>query len=237
MRAAVRAEDGAIQRKSVVDVAVEALRSKILHGEYREGQPLRQEALASDLGVSRIPIREALRQLEAEGLVSFSPNYGAVVSTLQLTDIEELFDLRAILEADLIRRAVPQLTDDDLARADAILDAYDAAFESGDIAAWGALNWDFHSTLLSAANRPVTMGVLQTLHNQSERYMRMQLTLTHGEMRASHEHHAILQSCIARDARKASTLVRGHVRNAGRSLVRFLHVQREREATRRRPRR
>ena len=237
MKAAVRADEGVVQRRSVVDVAVEALREKILHGVYREGQPLRQEALATDLGVSRIPVREALRQLEAEGLVSFSPNYGAVVSTLQLTDIEELFDLRALLESDLMRRAVPELTDDVLARADAILDAYDAAFERGDVAAWGALNWEFHSTLLAAANRPVTMNVLQTLHNQSERYMRMQLTLTHGEVRASHEHHAILQAAIARDARKASTLVRGHVRNAGRSLVRFLRVQREREANHRRPRR
>lgn len=217
-------------------MAVKALRGRILQGEYGEGAPLRQEALATDLGMSRIPVREALRQLEAEGLVTFSPNYGAVVSTLPLPDIEELFDVRALLEADLIRRAVPLLTAAELARADAVLDAYDAAFESRDVAAWGSLNWEFHAALLSAANRPVTMGVLQTLHNQSERYMRMQLTLTHGEMRASHEHRAILQAAIARDARKAATLVRAHVRHAARSLVRFLSVQRAREAGRRRPR-
>jgi DNA-binding GntR family transcriptional regulator len=207
-------------------MALEALREKILCGEYPEGVPLRQDALAADLGVSRIPIREALRQLEAEGLVAFSPHCGAVVSSLSLHEIEELFDLRGLLESELVRIAIPRLTNEDLNRADAILDAYEAAFQRRDVAEWGALNWRFHSTLLSAADRPLTLGVLNTLHNQSDRYMRMQLALTHGEDRAIGEHRAIAAAARGRDAEAASALLRMHIVSAGRCLIEFLREHR-----------
>jgi DNA-binding GntR family transcriptional regulator len=217
-----------IERKTVTDLALEELRERILRGDYPEGAPLRQDAIAADLGVSRIPVREALRQLEAEGLVSFSPHCGAVVSSLSLGEIEELFEMRGMLESELIRRAIPKLTQEDLGRADAILDAYEAAFARRDVAEWGALNWRFHSTLLSAADRPLTLGVLNTLHNQSDRYMRMQLALTHGQDRASGEHRAIAAAARAGDVEGASALLRMHVVSAGDALIAFLRVHRGR---------
>lgn len=215
-----------IERKTVTDLAIEALRERILHGEYAEGEPLRQDALAADLGVSRIPVREALRQLEAEGLVAFNPHCGAVVSSLSLDEIDELFELRGLLEGEVLRVAVARMTVEDWDRADAILDAYEAAFERRDVAQWGALNWKFHSTLLSAAGRPLTLGVLNMLHNQSDRYMRMQLALTHGEGRAIGEHRAIAAAARRRDAQGAAALLRDHILNAGRSLMEFLRVER-----------
>lgn len=215
-----------IHRRTVVDLTLEALREKILRGDYAEGAPLRQDALAADLGVSRIPVREALRQLEVEGLVTFAPHQGAVVSTLSLAEIEELFELRALIETDLLRRAVPRLGPEDVARADRILEAYDEAFARGDVAAWGALNWEFHSALLAAADRPFTMGIVQNLQNQSERYMRMQLALTHGEGRASREHHAIADAARRGDAEHACVLLAAHILGAGRALVEFLRVHR-----------
>ena len=219
---------GTVQRKTVVEMAVEVLREKILRGDYRENSPLRQDALATELGVSRIPVREALRQLEVEGLVTFSPHLGAVVSSLSIEEIEELFELRALLESELVRKA--DLTDEVLERAETVLDAYDEAFERGDVAAWGELNWEFHATLLAASNRPLTLGVLSTLHNQSDRYMRMQLALTHGEHRASDEHHAILKAAQAGDNEEAAALLSEHILGAGRSLLEFLRVHRGIEA-------
>ena len=216
----------AMQRKTVVELAVEVLREKILRGDYKENSALRQDALAAELGVSRIPVREALRQLEVEGLVTFSPHLGAVVSSLSLAEIEELFQLRALIESEVLRDAVGQITDDVLERAESVLEAYDAAFERGDVAAWGELNWEFHATLLAPANRPLTLGVLSTLHNQSDRYIRLQLELTHGEHRASDEHHAILKAARARNARKAASLLSAHILGAGASLVEFLRVHR-----------
>src|SRR4029078_13747600 len=126
-----------LQRQTVASMTVEALRERILRGDYPEGEPLRQDALADELGVSRIPVREALRQLEAEGLVTFSPHRGAVVSTLSLEEIEELFELRADIEADLLRRAMPHVATEDVTRAKEILDAYETALRDGDIASWG----------------------------------------------------------------------------------------------------
>jgi DNA-binding GntR family transcriptional regulator len=224
------AEDGTrpttIQRKTVVEMAVQILRDNILRGVYKENSALRQDALAAELGVSRIPVREALRQLEAEGLVTFSPHLGAVVSSLSLSEIEELFNLRALLESELLRQAVERMTDDVLDRAESVLEAYDAAFERGDVLAWGELNWEFHATLLAVSDRPLTLGVLSTLHNHSDRYMRMQLALTHGEHRASLEHHEILKAAQQRDAARAAKLMSDHILGAGVSLLEFLRVHR-----------
>jgi DNA-binding GntR family transcriptional regulator len=160
-------------------------------------------------------------------LVTFSPHRGAVVSSLSIAEIEELFDLRAILETDLLRRAVPHLSDEDFQRAGEILDAYEAAFDSRDVGTWGDLNWQLHSTLYAAANRPLTMGVVENLHHHTNRYARMQLALTHGESRAMGEHRAIVAAARKRNVDRACTLLNTHILGAGRSLARFLRGERE----------
>jgi DNA-binding GntR family transcriptional regulator len=220
---------GPVARQTVASMTLDAIRDGILHGNYTEGEPLRQDALADDLGVSRIPIREALRQLEAEGLVTFSPHRGAIVSTLSLDEIEEVFELRATIEPDLLRRAMPRLTPSQLDEADGVLDRYALALRSGDVAKWGELNWQFHSTLYGPAQRPVTMGILQRLHQQSDRYLRMQLALTHGETRANEEHRAIAAAARAGDTKRACLLMRDHIHGAGRSLLAFLQRSRSDE--------
>src|SRR5678810_63542 len=94
-----------IKRQTLTGMTADAIRERILRGRYPEGSPLRQDAIGAELGVSRIPVREALRQLEAEGLVTFNPHRGAIVSSLSLEEIGELFELRAEIECDLLRRA------------------------------------------------------------------------------------------------------------------------------------
>ena len=205
---------------------LDEIRERILRAEYAEGEPLRQDAVASELGVSRIPVREALRQLEAEGLVTFNPHVGAVVSTLSLDEIKELFEVRALIEADLLRRAMQAIGKEDVERAREVLDQYGAALESGDVSEWGALNWQFHSTLYAPANQPLTMGIVQNLHNQSDRYLRMQLSLTHGETRANEEHRAILRAVSDGEAQHATSLLTAHILGAGRSLFEFLREHR-----------
>lgn len=215
-----------IARKTLAAATVDALTERILSGAYPEGEPLRQDAIAAELGVSRIPVREALRQLEAAGLVTVSPHRGAVVSSRSTAEIDELFALRALVEAELMRRSVPDLSPEDLARADDILTAYTAAFRRRDIAAWGELNWRFHSTLYAGAGRPLTLGIAEHLHRQTDRYARMQLALTHGESRAGDEHRAILRAARRRKADRAAELLVAHILDAGRALVRFLEQHR-----------
>ena len=210
----------------MVDLTLQAIRDRILSGSYAEGKPLRQDAIAAELGVSRIPIREALRQLETEGLIVFNPHRGAVVTTLSLEEIEEVFTLRADIESGLVRRAVAVIDAEHLARAAAILDRYERALRDRDVVSYGQLNWEFHCTLYEAANRPVTFQVSQRLHQQSDRYIRMQLAYTHWEERAKREHRAILAAARRRNAKRAAGLMRDHIIRAGESLLTFLHDHR-----------
>jgi DNA-binding GntR family transcriptional regulator len=218
-----------IQRQTLTGMTLDALRDRILHGEYPEGEPLRQDAIADELGVSRIPVREALRQLEAEGLVTFSPHRGAVVSTMSLPEIAELFELRAEIESDLVRRAIPHMKAEDHARAKEILQAYEVALRAGEVSKYGELNWQFHSTLYAPAARAFTMGMVAKLHHQSDRYLRMQLALTHGETRAKDEHRGIATAAKQADVRLAAKLMREHILGAGRSLLTFLEGHRGEE--------
>jgi DNA-binding GntR family transcriptional regulator len=216
-----------VQRQTIASQALEVLRSQILRGHFPDGEALRQDALAKQLGVSRIPIREALRQLEAEGLVTFTPHRGAVVSKLSLEEIDEVFALRADTETGLLRRAIPHLTKEHFDRLDEILVRYERALQRGEVAMWGELNWQFHSTLYAPASRPITLGLMQRLHDHADRYVRVQLAVTHWESRASQEHRAIAAAARRKDARRACALLRQHILSAGQSLVTFLREERE----------
>jgi DNA-binding GntR family transcriptional regulator len=207
-------------------MTITALRERILRGDYPEGEPLRQDAIADELGVSRIPVREALRQLEAEGLVTFSPHRGAVVSSLSLEEIDELFQLRADIECDLLRRAIPKMTPEQLDRATEVLDEFQDALGAGEATRWGPLNWHFHAALYAPANRNFTMGVLQKLHQHSDRYFRMQVLLAHGGIRANDEHRGIVAAIVRQDVDGASQLMQQHILGAGASLLALLQEER-----------
>src|SRR5689334_1452859 len=130
----------ALERKTVAEAAAQELRSRILSGVLPGGSQLRQEVLAAELGVSRIPLREAFRLLVGEGLVTIVPHRGAVVSVLSPEEIGELFDLRALIEPELIRHAIPNMTEEDLRNAEDTLAGYKSAFEQRDVESWGSLN-------------------------------------------------------------------------------------------------
>ncbi|MFI5228285.1 MAG: GntR family transcriptional regulator [Gemmatimonadales bacterium] len=215
-----------IHRQTVSGMTVEALRERILRGDFPEGEPLRQDALADELGVSRIPVREALRQLEAEGLVTFSPHRGAVVASLSLDEIDELFELRAEIECDLLRRAIPLASNEHLDRAMEVLDEFLDALRAGESTRWGPLNWHFHAALYAPANRHFTMNLLQKLHQHSDRYFRMQVLLARGGAKADEEHRAIADAVCRRDVETATRLMRAHILGAGQSLRALLREQR-----------
>src|SRR5262245_49870532 len=104
--------------QTVADAATGELRRRIIAGEFVDGEPLRQDALAEDLGVSRNPIREALSRLESEGLVASIPYKGYVVTPLSSDEIRELFELRSLIEPELIRYAIPRMTNEDIDAAE-----------------------------------------------------------------------------------------------------------------------
>ena len=219
------AKRSTIERKTVAESVAETLRNRILAGELGEGEQLRQEVLAADLGVSRIPLREAFRLLEGEGLITIAPHRGAVVAVRSPEEIGELFDLRVLLEPDILRHAIPKLTERDLSEAGTILAGYNTALAERDVQTWGRLNTQFHLALYGPAERPRSLALVRSLLDQTDGYTRMQLLLTGGQQRAQREHTELLELCRARNISAATKLVEDHVREAGRSLVDFMHKQ------------
>lgn len=219
--------DSAIPRQSLTSAVADKLRDQIIRGLIPEGAQLRQDAIATKFKVSRIPVREALRQLDAEGLITILPNRGAIVPALSPEDIEELFSIRALLEPEVLKLSIPKLTKEDFSRADAILQQYVNELRHDDhVSAWGRLNWEFHSTLYSRADRPHFMSIIRKVNNNGERYTRLQLYLTHGIARANEEHHAILKLCRERNSNAACQLLVEHIRYAGQSLKQALQQRR-----------
>ena len=221
------APDTAIPRQSLTSAVADKLRDLIIRGEIPEGAQLRQDAIASQYHVSRIPVREALRQLDAEGLIAIVPNRGAVVPALSPNDIEELFSIRALLEPEVLKRSIPHLTESDFSEAESILRKYVSELRRDDhVSSWGRLNWQFHSILYSRADQPRFMAIIRNVNNSGERYTRLQLYLTHGMKRANEEHHQMLELCRQRDVTAACKLVRLHIQNAGESLKQALAQKR-----------
>lgn len=211
--------DSAIPRQSLTSAVADKLRDQIIRGEIPEGAQLRQDAIANQYQVSRIPVREALRQLDAEGLIAIVPNRGAIVPALSPSDIEELFSIRALLEPEVLKLSIPHLTESDFSEAEAVLRKYVNELRRDDhVSLWGRLNWQFHSILYNRADQPRFMAIIRNVNNSGERYTRLQLYLTHGIKRANDEHHQILQLCRQRDVAGACQLLRVHIQHAGESL-------------------
>jgi DNA-binding GntR family transcriptional regulator len=208
---------------SPADVIFEALREAIVEGALQDGETLRQDRIAGMFNVSRIPVREALARLEEHGLVTTRRHKGAVVSSLSLDEITELFEFRALVEGEMIRKSVARIRPETLEEASRYADAF---AREPDSARWAQLNRLFHYTLYRDAERPFHLQIVSGMLDKVGRYLRAQLVLTNGIDRARREHDGILRAALARDADRAAVLTRGHILGASDALVTFLRDQR-----------
>jgi len=208
---------------SAADLIFEALRDAIVEGSLQDGETLRQDRIAGMFNVSRIPVREALTRLEEHGLVTTRRHKGAVVSSLSLDEIGELFEFRALVEAELIRRSVERIRPETLDEASRHAEAFARETDS---ARWAQLNRLFHYALYRDSERPLHLQIVSSMLDKVGRYLRAQLILTDGVERARREHDGILRAAIARDADLAASLTRAHILGASRALVSFLQDQR-----------
>ena len=209
--------------KTRTQLVVETLREKILSGEIKAGQPLRQAALAEELNVSRIPVREALLQLEAEGLVFFEPHKGATATELNVCQVDELFELRAMLEAELFAASIPNLSDETLEHAQELLDKLSKALGKENAAnTWSELNSDYHNCLYSGADRPQTQDLVDTLNRNADRYIRMHLLWAGGISKADFEHSELLRYCREKDVEQAVAMLKRHILSSRDEIKEFL---------------
>jgi DNA-binding GntR family transcriptional regulator len=210
------AKDTMTRARTTPDAVAVTLREAIVRGILRAAQPLRADDIATQLGVSHIPVREALRQLEGEGLVTIYPNRGAVVSALSRADITEIYGIRATLEASALRHAVPRLTKAALRRASALLDEYEL---ETDTRRWGELDLEFHATLYGLEDRPRLLGIINTLRNQVDRYFHVFPLAVKQRTAFQRDHRAILESCASGDVDDAVRHLEKHLERTANVLL------------------
>jgi DNA-binding GntR family transcriptional regulator len=201
------------------ELIASCLRSAILQGGLKSNQPLRQDQIAEQYSVSKIPVREALVQLKAEGLIVFAPNRGFVVSELSPAEVEEIYMMRMALETKALERAIPNLRPADLIRASSVLEISET---EDDRSQWSELNWEFHSTLYQAAEWPRLLSTIRVLHNNVARYLLIYLGGLSARDASQAEHKKILQACQKKDAARAVKTLQQHLSRASDRLVAFL---------------
>lgn len=180
--------------------ALDALRRAIIGGQLRPGQRVAQEEVAEALGVSVAPVREALRVLEQEGQVSYFPRRGYFVTELRIADLEEIYDLRRLLEERAVRHALPLVDEQRLQRMElAALDCEQAAGRS-DVAAELQANRRFHMAILESDDQPHTLRTIQLLWDSTEAYRAMYYNSPIERHRSIGAHARILDAVRAQNA-------------------------------------
>jgi len=186
------------------------VREQIVSGGLPVDEPIRQDALANELGVSKIPLREALGRLEQEGLLVSLPNRGFFVRPMSAEQAEEIFALRQAIEPDALAAAAMAATDEDHRTAREALAELDsaAAERLHDVA---VRNRNFHMALVRPSQRLLTIQLVERLQFLSERYVHKHLEPAGREDRAHLEHEVLLDTWIARDAQGARSLASAHI--------------------------
>ena len=204
---------------NTVDRAYNALLAEILSGAYPVGGRLREEELAASIGISRTPVREALRRLHAEGLVEVLPRRGAIVARLEDSDLDDIFELRVLLEGYGARHAATRASADLVSVLSALCDAMDREVERGALDELSRLNLHFHRTVHEAGGNPRLVQLLSSLmlmpliRHTFNAYSPEELT------RSLAHHRELVAAIAARDATWAEGVMHSHVSAARSSLA------------------
>lgn len=208
-----------LQPKSMAarDWVFKVIRTAIIRGELKAGESLRQDQMSQALCVSHIPVREAFRQLEAQGLVTIEPNKGAKVRVLSKDELREIMDTRIVLELGAIRAAVSSnaLTDDVLESASLICNEFKT---ENDIFKLEELNLQFHCTLYRPANG-FLCDLIDQLHANIDRYVRRCYSENETHDNTYEEHMQLLEACRARDVELAYAILRTHLQTTKTLLL------------------
>jgi DNA-binding GntR family transcriptional regulator len=207
---------------TTADAVAAQLRSALHQGRWPPGSPLRQEDLAAEFGVSRIPVREALNKLQAEGLIVVEPNRGAFVARLSIDAVREIFDLRVLLECDALRHAIAQHTPRSLRQLAALQAELDA---EDDPNLWLATDAAFHEVLYAPSARVKTLEMIAVLRASVTRLYRAHLSPDTRRKGWRDEHHALLKAVGARQEARAVAALTRHLRETEAVAIAALDAQ------------
>lgn len=198
------------------DSVTSAIKDMILTGELGIGVQLKQEALAKRFGVSRLPVREALKRLEAEGLVEHTPHQGSVVASQSIPELLETLDIRIGLECRALKLAIPLMKASDHKEARAIMARYDASESPLE---WTELNLEFHLCLYRPCGRPRLLRMIEELVRGISIHLRAQQSYKAGQKSPQSEHREILKACIAKNVDLATQLLETHIEHTQLALL------------------
>ena len=204
-----------IVRPTTVELVTRAMRQMILSGSLAPGEVLRQEALAEELGVSRVPIREAITRLRSEGLLEVVPHKGAYVRDLSIEEVRETFEIRLKLEPWIFAEAIARIDDHEIGKAEQLVVEMDRSSDDE----WGRLGWRFHETLYRPAQREITLEMLRVLNDRSDRYFRYQVAKLPIRKQAYDEHMQLVNACRKRDVKAGARLLQEHLEQASKQIV------------------
>jgi DNA-binding GntR family transcriptional regulator len=186
------------------------LRDQIASGHFEPGEQLRQENLARDFGVSVPPVREALKTLEAEGQVVYSPRRGYFVAQLSITELVETYRIRDLLETEAITRAVGSLAKDDIDRMRGAIADMERAHRRDDVPTLTAANRRFHFTVYDGAGMPRMADMIRVLWESTDRYRSLYFATSLHRRRINAEHRAIMTAVARGDSATTAQLMRQH---------------------------
>jgi len=210
----------AVDYEPLGDVVTRQVREAILEGRLKPGVRIRQQELARQFGVSRIPVREALRRLESEGLITVVPHSGARVARLDIGECNELYRVREVIEPMAMAESVPSLTEPQLTGLRGLLSAIEDSTE--DTARWLELDRRFHLECCAAAPMPRVLAMIERFWNQTQQYRRAYMATKHSDTfeAAMAEHRLIFYAMEQRDADEAADRLRLHIRRTRTTLTR-----------------
>lgn len=205
--------------KPLRELVFESIREAIISGQLRSGERLMEIQLAEEMGVSRTPVREAIRKLELEGLVAMIPRKGAYVAGLSLKDIIDVFEIRGALEGLAAELAAERITSEELEELERYLVKIADDIDKGDLERVVATDTDFHSILYQASRNQRLSQIINNLREQIQRFRTTSLSYP-GRMKiALEEHRKIVEAISARDGELASKLAHEHIENAENSMM------------------
>ena len=196
------------------------LRNQILQGELVGGDRINPAVIGDQLGTSRMPVREALRQLDAEGLVTIRPNRGAIVTTLTAAEVCELFEIRAALEALAARCALPHLTDENLFDLDSIRQRMDRA--RGQAKLWVERHNEFHDFIVNLSQRPRLNADIKRIRNAIQPHLLLYIDVYKSTEIPGYEHTIVLDAIRSKNAQLLELCIRDHVMSAANGVMAFL---------------
>ena len=195
------------------------IREDILKGRYRQNEAMKELQISKELGVSRTPVREALRQLELEGLVTIIPNKGAVVSGINARDIADIYAIRSMIEGLSAQWAAENITDTQLDELEEVVYLSEFHLKKGHIDQLYELDNKFHEMLYEASSSKILRHVLSDFHHYVQRVRKTSLSAPERAEKSIQEHKAILEALRNKDGDAAKSLTNVHVENTSRNVI------------------